>query len=330
MDVEPVGVGFGVMSLLFRLTPTYDEPGAGPDTVIVKLAPLHEETRQVARGYDFYRREVEVYRRLGDGIGLRRPRLFFADHDEASDDFVVVMEDLAGHRVCDQLAGCSLEDATLAVTRLAEHHARWWNDPRLKELDFTPSTADPPYPQYNERQTAEAWPPCREKVGHLIPTELVWLGDHFPEIGPRIMEAVDDHPWTLIHGDFRLDNLFFHDDPAGTLTAVDWQISFRAAATSDLGYFMSQSLTVEDRRSHEREILDTYHSTLATNGVTDYPEDELWDDYRRLVLFCFTYPMSAAGQLDLSNERAAALVGSMMERSVAAILDLDALELVPG
>ena len=81
LDVEPVGIGFGVMSLLYRLTPTYDEPGAGPESVIAKIAPIHEETRQVARGYDFYRREVEVYRTLGEGTDLRRPACFHADHD---------------------------------------------------------------------------------------------------------------------------------------------------------------------------------------------------------------------------------------------------------
>ena len=33
LDVAPIGVGVGIMSLVFRLTPTYDE-GAGPASLV--------------------------------------------------------------------------------------------------------------------------------------------------------------------------------------------------------------------------------------------------------------------------------------------------------
>lgn len=51
-------------------------------------------------------------------------------------------------------------------------------------------------------------------------------------------------------------------------------------------------------------------------------------DYRRAVLFCFVYPVMAGGLGDLSNERGHALAATMAERSAAAILDWNALELL--
>ena len=86
----------------------------------------------------------------------------------------------------------------------------------------------------------------------------------------------------------------------------------------------------DDRREHEEGLVRGYHDALLAGGVEDYPFGELWEDYRRAILFCFNYPMTAAGQLDISDERSLALVTSMMDRSVAAITDLDAIELRPG
>ena len=58
---------------------------------------------------------------------------------------------------------------------------------------------------------------------------------------------------------------------------------------------------MEERRRHEDDLLASYHSKLVAREVADYPPQELRDDYRRAILFCFTYPMSAAGQTDVSD-----------------------------
>jgi hypothetical protein len=62
--------------------------------------------------------------------------------------------------------------------------------------------------------------------------------------------------------------------------------------------------------------------------VHGYPFDACWEDYRLATLFVSVYPLNA-GAVDLVNDRAVELFTAMLERSVAAILDLDALELMP-
>lgn len=328
IEVEPVGVGIGLMSLLFRLTPTYAS-GAGPGSVVMKIAPPYEQVREIAAGYHFYEREVAIYTSLGSDLGLRPPHLFCAEHDPATDDFVLVMEDLGHLRNCDQLTGCSIDDARLIVAELARHHARWWEDERLETLPFIQSWAEAPYPQYHDQACKASWPVALERFGHLMPQRIKDLGERWSEIGPALMEDHPHHPRTLCHGDVRLDNVFFHDDGGVPISVVDWQIAGRAPGAGDLSYFMTQSLTVEDRRTYERELTHLYHDTLVTGGVGDYLFEEFWDDYRRGALFCLCYPLQG-GAVELVNDRAVALATSMLERSMAAVIDLDADELAPS
>jgi hypothetical protein len=331
IEVEPIGVGIGVMALLYRLTPTYaDSPG--PASVVVKLASQHEPIRQVARGYRFYEREVGVYTSLASELSLRSPHCYHAAHDPEFDDFVVVMDDLSSDRVCNQVEGCSPDDAFTVAETLAVHHAQWFGNERLLDFAFIESPADPPYPQYHAQATKADWPVFCERFADRVPADMRRVGERWYEIGPALMEESANHPWTLAHGDVRLDNIFFGRDGEGgpDMSIVDWQICFRQTGAFDLAYFLCQSLTVDDRRAHESEILRRYHATLRRGGVRDYSFDELFEDYRRSVLFSFCYPMSAGANADLVNDRVTELVTAMVDRSVAAIGDLDALALVPA
>ena len=327
VSVEPIGVGVGVMALLYRLAVTYDGP-PGPGAVVVKLASQYEPVRQVARGYRFYEREVGVYNHLAPKLSLGSPTCWFAGHDPDSDDFVVVMEDLSGHRLCDQVSGCSPADAELVVDALAALHAQWFGNDELLAYPFIERPSDPPYPQYHAQATKADWPVFAERFGDHVPDAMRRVGERWFEIGPALMEETANHPWTLAHGDVRLDNIFF-DDANADIKVVDWQISYRNSGAFDLAYFMCQSLSVEDRRAHESAILHRYHDGLQSGGVTDYGFDELFDDYRRSVLFSFCYPLSGGANADLVNDRVSELVHAMIDRSVAAITDLDALDLVP-
>lgn len=319
--LEPIGVGIGIMSLLFRVTPTYSE-GEGPASLVAKIEPPYEQVRMIAAGYRFYETEVAMYRELSGELGLRPPELYYAAHDPDSDEFVILMEDLGHLRTCDQLDGCPIGDARAIVEHLARHHAHWWEDPRLSE-SYVPKFSAPPYPQFNGQAGEQSWPIAFERFGDLMPERIRALGSRWPEVGPPLLEDIANHALTLCHGDVRLDNVFFHDDDASTVSIVDWAIASAATGTSDLGYFMSQSLTVEDRRAHEQELTQLYYDTLVENGVRDYTFEEFWLGYRRAILFCLAYPLQG-GAVELVNDRAVALATSMLERSMSAILDLDA------
>jgi hypothetical protein len=124
--------------------------------------------------------------------------------------------------------------------------------------------------------------------------------------------------------------MFFTDGPNGTdLTLCDWQLVDTSRGGRDLGYFVSQSLTPELRAKHERDLAQRYADGLASRGVTGYSFDDAWLDYRISALFCLVYPIVAGGSIEPENERSVALTGGMLSRCVAAIEDLNLLDLVP-
>jgi thiamine kinase-like enzyme len=154
-------------------------------------------------------------------------------------------------------------------------------------------------------------------------------GDRFPELIEWTLTMESKPPVTLNHGDYRLDNMFFSRNGGDAkITLVDWQICCRARGGFDLGYFISQSLSTEDRRKYESSLRDRYLEGLAKRGV-DYPEDDFDGDYRRTVAWCFIYPVVATGQIEITNERHRELLQGMFDRAVQAMEDNDALELLP-
>jgi len=151
-----------------------------------------------------------------------------------------------------------------------------------------------------------------------------------PDAVVSLMERLSEPPVTLLHGDHRLDNLFFSEDegPEG-IAMLDWQITGAGRAPYDVAYFLSQSLVPEERKGVEYDLVTGYHRALLDHGVTGYSFEDCWEDYRLATLFDCCYPLNA-GAVDLVNERAVALFSTMLDRSVSAILDLDALELLPS
>jgi hypothetical protein len=326
---EPVGQGVGVLCQLARLRLSYERgDGVGPASVIAKFPTLVEQTRQVVRSFKFYEREVAFYRNLASKVSLATPRPLHAAHDAASDDFLLLLEDLGERRLGDQLNGCSAEDAMLAVRLLADFHAQWWESPKLGALEWMP-TSDSDLNKGGLMLYPFAWPMFFERFGSKLPSEFKSIGERLSGQLAGMLDRFRDRPRTVCHGDFRLDNLFFGTKPSHPpLTAVDWQIAVKSTGTYDVGYFASQSLAPSLRRDIEVDLLRTYHDRLVELGIGNYSFADCIDDYRWTQIFCFCYPVIAGGLGDLGNERGVALIDAMTARSVASIKHWKADELL--
>ena len=104
-----IGEGVGMIAQLGRLHLTYSS-GHGPATVVVKLPSAIPEMVELAQLYGFYEREVSFYREAASQLD-NVARVHHASMVDGGHPFVIVMEDLASHRMVDQLVGCSPEDA---------------------------------------------------------------------------------------------------------------------------------------------------------------------------------------------------------------------------
>ena len=331
-DMQPdIAAGVGFMGVLAQVSPHYDRPEEGaPQSLIAKFPAPAPENRQVAEALHFYENETNFYERIADEVELRTPRSYYGAFDSQSGDFVLLLEDLAPARVGDQVAGCSSEQAELALRELAKFHATWWESPRLAELDWLPFTNEAYRAQAAEDNYQQAWGPFVENFGSQVPPSILEIGEKFQTKVIALMNQLAESPRTIMHGDYRLDNLFFATPEGGDpLAVVDWQIMSRGRGAFDVAYFMTGTLRPEERKAKEMDLLRMYHGILTERGVRGYDFDQFFQDYRASILFCWLYVVIILGTLDVATERGLALFTSNMERGVAALLDLNAGELMP-
>jgi hypothetical protein len=323
--LEQIGVGVGLLGRLYRVTLTGD--ASTPATVVAKFPTLDEGARaNVATPLGFYANEVNFYRDTSV-VPTTTAKVYAAEFDESNHDFVLLMEDLADRRSADQNVGCAVHDAAVAVDALATLHAQYW-DSDFAAIPWVKSYTVPPYPQVIMGMFGQSWPIARELLGQTMSDEIKAYGDKFPELVDWFLAEASEPPLTYCHGDYRLDNLFFGGDGQAPLTVLDWQISFRGNGAYDLAYFISQSLDTEVRRASEKALIDRYIGVLKDKGI-EVDRAKFEDAYIRTVLYCFIYPVAAAGQIEVTNERHLALLHMLFDRSVAAIEDWDALSHVP-
>lgn len=325
-ESEQIGIGVGLLGRLFRLTLSGN---GGPSSVIAKFPTLDEGARMnVIEPLRFYEKEVSFYKQDPSAIPVATPKVYAAEFDPATGDFVLLFEDCGGRRMEDQIVGCPVADAETAVDAMAQLHAHWWEND-FASVPWLSRYNEPPYPQVLAAMFKQAWPRALEVFGaHLQPRHFEF-GERFVDLVPWFMEDATKAPMTFCHGDFRLDNLFFGTKPEhAPVTIVDWQIGFAGRGGYDLGYFVSQSLAAEERRPNEQALIERYRSGLASRGI-DYAEDELMKDYRRTIAWCFIYPVVSAGQIELTNERMRQLILGILDRAVQAIDDTAALEILP-
>ena len=316
-DLEQIGAGIGVMSALYRARLT----GAGcPATVVVKLPGLAEESVFTSTVLRMYLREAAFFAELAPHAPVRVPACHHATIDPETSQFVLVMEDLGGLRAVDQVQGMELADAEQAVDGLAAWHATWWGKAlELAERGVTVSLGDPIYKAVLPMVFAEGW----EKLGKelSIPGAIAEIGPRWSDAMPRLVDDLATEPTTMVHGDWRADNLLF--EPDGSVAALDFQLIGTARGTYDLAYFVTQSLDPATAAQHEKALFDRWVSAVERAGAPPEDNATAWDDYRKGALFCLVYPVVAWRGMDAGDPRQVGLATTMLERFDRAARDLD-------
>lgn len=319
-DVAVAPVGTGQMASCYRLEIAY-ERGDGPARLVVKLPSPDPAVR--ASAVLPYRTEVGFYRDLAPRLGVSVPACYGAAITEDGTGFTLVLEDMAPAVAGDQLAGCTAAQARDAAIAVADLHAGSWCDASIRALEWL----IPPMSAYPEHLV----PMLREALAqfHARRDLDAATADVFGRFVDGFAEWVTGSPtpWSLLHNDYRLDNLLFA--PAGAdmpaVTSVDWQSLSTGQPLQDVGFLLGTGLDPQTRRTHERAIVGAYHDRLVTLGVADYDADRCWDDYRRGLLhgplICLLGEFVAA-----SSERGVQMFSIMAQRSATAILDLESFD----
>ena len=128
-----VGTGQIGDSVRFRLDYARTALDA-PASLVGKFPAANDESRNTGVMLGNYLREVKFYQQLAEKALVQTPRVWFTDVDEATGEFVLMMEDLAPAQQGDQLKGVTLDQARLVMIQAARLHASFWADDGLDEL----------------------------------------------------------------------------------------------------------------------------------------------------------------------------------------------------
>ena len=148
-----------------------------------------------------------------------------------------------------------------------------------------------------------AWPPGTAS-GSSAPTAG----------GPRLL---DEGPQCVLHGDPHPGNLYLVEDRVGFL---DWQAVRRGNGLRDATYNLVLGLTVDERRAHERDLLDHYRGELAAHGGPELDPDAVWETYRRMAAYAYVATVFTSGLGGLQGE---AIADAGLRRAIAAVDDLE-------
>lgn len=328
VECEVLGEGRGFAGRVARLRLGYDtaEDGA-PRSLVAKLPVDDASVRAQLNNLGVYAREFGFYSEIAAAPGLPVPRPFYLRFDPVAGTGLLLLEDLDQARPGDNVGGCSDEDVYLTVSRLARFQSAWWEHPRLGDMDWL-VPVDPDGFQVTLQTLV---PTVLEKFGDDMPERLQVLARRLADSGAWYMRRRAVPPRTIVHGDFRLDNLLF-GSPEGdaALTIIDWQVSFIGQGVADAAYFAAFCLHKEQRRAIERRMIGIYHATLLANGVHGYDLDRCWEDYRFATLTALSRLITAGALLDFSSERGKALSLALIDRIDAILDDHSTGALLPG
>lgn len=349
LSVEPITEGYGFLGETARLRLDYARPDPlAPPSLIVKLPTANPKLRSIGESMGVYEREIRFYTELAPRLSVSLPHCYAAlanawgapqmnptmvawinrmphwIHSGAiavgpsltrvwPSRYALVLEDLGRARLGNQVGSTSDRDIHSALASLAQIHAECWNDPtvnRLPWLHSLDSTARI-FGSLLSRQRPRFEAIFANSLPEGAGTALDWLEANLPAVHQRLARP----PCTLIHGDYRLDNLFFNDSQSSPRAIVtDWQVSAWGRGTCDLAYLLSSALDPDVSQQTELAYVARYHSLLLKFGVSNYGLDECTSDYRLGLLFAVGRVVSSIGELEATHHRARALVRLWIER----------------
>lgn len=303
-----------------RLLLTYNEAGHRhrlPPTLWVKAGYEPHAEAQMA----VYAGETCFYRDLAPQLDIGCPRAYFSHTDPISSGSTLILEDLMARNATFGIAmnPVSPTQAAAVLDLLSTLHARYWRDPYLDTLDWLngggvlldSGVPDMVYGPANFDRMLGL------PRGAFIAPELRDR-ERQHALLIRLLEYDRDHSCCLVHGDPHLGNSFWLPD--GSPGFLDWQTAMHGYWAHDVAYFIVASMTVEDRRHAERDLIDHYLRRMREKGVAELGFEAAWHDYRRHAFYalCYAYcpPELQVEEVCIANA----------ERVSAALLELRSME----
>ena len=293
-------------------------PGGPPADLCVK-GGFMEELRHLAAIN--YLTEAYFYAHAAKQLTIALPGCWYAQADPERGQGIMIFDNLvtAGATFGDLKTTWHPDNVALVLEVLASLHAQTWG------------------------ATTEKYPgllvgaPLRESAIFLVGKEN-WQHhfslDSSPQLPPQIQDQarvyralfemwrLDDLATErcLCHSDAHIGNTF--QDANGKLGYLDWQVVAIAPHMDDVSNVIGGSLTISDRRAHERKLFQHYLDALSGYGGPRLTFDTAWLDYRRYQMHGILWA-TCPESMQPSERRL-----PVTERHMAAIIDHDTINLL--
>lgn len=315
-------VGTGQMAHNERIWLDYERNDAGlPATLVGKFPSPNEESRASGqRGA--YLKETRFYTDLASSLAVAVPACHYGAIAEDEATFTLLLEDLAPKVQGDQIRGASDDEIEAAVRNLAGLHAPRWGDASLADVEWIAGGNPEELIAIMEFATPEFIKRYRDRLSDEDAAVLQTFGHGIK----NWLERRPPTP-TLVHGDYRLDNLLFETTDEGIrVAAVDWQTLSLGCGGQDLAYLLGNSSPTEQRRAHEPRMLEIYREEMARHGV-ELEADRVRNEY---AYGTFQGPLiTMLGALSVGRtERGDTMFMAMASRCCQQIRDTGALDLI--
>lgn len=326
IDQRPIGNGKVGESVRVTITWAGSTPEGAPTSLVAKFAASDPRSRMAGLVTGTYVREVAFYRELAPIVGGRSPDCHVAEIDPTTGALVLLLEDLAPARTGDQIAGCGVDDAALAIELVADLHASMWDDPRLAGRDWL---------MRRDRDDGEG---LANLYDGLVDPFCTQFADRLSPLAVEVAQGMRGRvpgwighdaalPPTLLHGDYRLENLLFGTGgSAPAVAVVDWQTPNVGPGPSDVAYLLGGGLAPADRRASERDLVELYRGALAARGV-ELDEESCWSSYATNA--CTGLHMTVVASVLVARDaRSDEMFLAMAERHATHVDDLGTLGLL--
>jgi hypothetical protein len=286
--------------------------------LVAKLPTDDPGGRLVGRSLDVWARESRFFADIAPRCLARVPVCYYNGADRAADRWALLLEDCGPGQPADQVAGATAAQAEAAVDALADLHRPFHGRPL--PFAWLPGFHRPGFGPL-QAAMATAVPAFTARFGDHVPSRtLSWLVGFVDQL-PDWAAGQGAQPLTLVHADYRLDNLLYAAD--GSVTILDWQTALWGPGAMDLASFLATSLTTADRRTHEGALVDRYASGVGAK------HDEVEVGYRACLLWWMAIFANNLSRIDPADARGTHLFDHMIARTFTAADDWDAGRLLP-
>ncbi len=262
VEAHDIGEGTGIFGQIARLDLGVEgAAGNAPTSVVAKMACTEPANLEIALMLGLYDREIKMFEHVLDDTPLTTPMCHGAvEQDDGQ--FLLLLENMSiAYDVGDQIVGATLLQAEAAIDALAAMHAHWWERPELDAMDWLPVPNAPQYVAAVPNIYRAGLPVLESEWADRVPPRAIDVARSVDPQFEELLHRTAGGPTTLIHGDTRLDNIFFSttDD---SVAFIDFQLALRGRAVADIAYLIGTSVP------HElgRENWESTPSPLARGG----------------------------------------------------------------